>query len=177
VLLEKEIVRAYKESRRKDWSNQVPVASGLINATSYRRKAVDLVHQRAEAAFDLIELKVASNNPLYAAMEILENGLVWLLSRQNKAALGYIGNPIIEANDLRLVVLAPERFYELDKHLDRPDPRIAHQIGKPLDRGLAALGKRHGVTLAFQFQVLPHTFDIKPPYKSVLANLDQRSEL
>ena len=170
VCLERALVDACLTAGRTDWSNQVPLASGLVDGSSYRRKAIDLVHQRNDQAFDLIELKVASDNPLYAAMEILQYGLVWLLSRRDRERLGYAGKAIIEAEDVLFVVLAPEIYFE---------NRDVRRIGKPLDRGLSVLGEKHGVRLGFRFQSFPSAFrgDFKYEAKDLLTALDKRREL
>jgi hypothetical protein len=170
VCLERALVDACLMAGRTVWSNQVPLASGLVDGSSYRRKAIDLVHRRGDRAFDLIELKVASDNPLYAAMEILQYGIAWLLSRRDRERLGYAGKPIIEADDVLLVVLAPEIYFE---------NRDVRRIGKPLDRGLSVLGEKHGVKLGFQYQSFPSTFrgDFKYEAKELLAALDKRREL
>jgi hypothetical protein len=169
VCLERALVNACLKAGRTDWSNQVPLAK-FVGKSSYSRKAIDLVHQRGAHAFDLIELKVASDNPLYAAMEILQYGLVWLVSRRDRERLGYAGKPIIEANDVLFVVLAPEVYFE---KLD------VGRVGKPLDRGLSVLGEKHGVRLGFQFQTFPSAFrgDFKYEAKDLLAALDKRREL
>jgi hypothetical protein len=68
VVLERAIAAACGRTGRTDWANQVPVASGLIVGAADRRRAIDLVHKRGERHFELIELKIASDTPLYAAL-------------------------------------------------------------------------------------------------------------
>ena len=77
---------------------------------------------------------MASDTPLFAAMEILKNGLVFLYSRRWRALLGYVEsrNPILWADAVALVVLAPAPFYVLD--------------GKPCDFRWLAEGLRAGLT-------------------------------
>lgn len=64
--LEKAVARAAGEA----WVNQVPTASGLVSATSDRSRNLDLVYRLAPDRFEFIELKIESDNPLYAAIEI-----------------------------------------------------------------------------------------------------------
>jgi hypothetical protein len=71
VTLERAAVNGAAVQGRQDWSNQIPIASGLISGAKDRRRAIDLVHQRGPEAFDFLELKIGSDNPLYAAIEIL----------------------------------------------------------------------------------------------------------
>ena len=167
VVLERKLIKACLNFHREDWSNQVPVASGLTGPRSYKRKAIDLVHRRGPTAFDFVELKVGSDNPLYAAMEILQYGVVWLLSRRDRARLVYLGKAIIEANDVRLVVLAPEPFFE---------GRAVGKLGTLLNRGLAALGQKFAVTMGFCFQALPATLEWPGEYspKELTTLLDAR---
>src|SRR5579862_1258800 len=65
--LERAIARVMPEA----WVNQVPTASGLTDADDGKR-SLDLVWQAASGRFEFIELKVESDNPLHAAMELLQ---------------------------------------------------------------------------------------------------------
>ncbi|MBT5266113.1 MAG: hypothetical protein HOL85_14850 [Rhodospirillaceae bacterium] len=155
VTLERALIAAALVQGRRDWSNQVPIASGMAGSGD-RRRAIDLVHERGPGTFDFVELKIASDNPLFAAIEILEYGLVWLLSRQHRASLGYVGRPPIEATEVRLSVLAPSAYYrELD----------LSWLADGLDVGLRELGKREGgVNLAFAFEAFPPRFSWPAEY-------------
>ncbi|WP_119269793.1 hypothetical protein [Taklimakanibacter deserti] len=168
VTLERAVTAAAVAQRRRDWSNQIPIASGLIVGPGDRRRAVDLVHQRGSGAFDFVELKVRSNNPLYAAIEILQYGLVWLLSRQNRDILGYGGKTLIMASDVRLSVLAPSTYYR-DLNLS--------WLANGLTEGVQALGEANGVLLSFGFDAFPQWFSwpgAEPA--TVLSALDARRQ-
>jgi hypothetical protein len=144
VTLERAIVNAAQAGGRKDWCNQITVAAGIIAGN---RRAIDLVYQRGPAAFDLIELKIASNTPHSAAIEILEYGLIWLLSRRERERLGYAGKPLIEATDIGLSVLAPHAYY---RNLD------LSWLASGLDAGVRELGNRiDGVKMGFAFTEFP----------------------
>lgn len=149
VTLERALIRAAVGCGRMDWSNQVPVISGIAGARAYKRQAIDLVHHLPDGGFEFVELKIWSNTPLHAAIEVLLYGLFWLLSRESKTTLGYPDNPILDASVLRLSTLAPAAFY------DRLNPS---ELADAIDRGVHALGQRHGVTMRFRQMAFPQTF-------------------
>lgn len=140
ITLERRLIRALTAAGRTDWSNQVPLISGVAGPHAYKKRAVDLVHQTPEGGFELVELKVASNTPLFASIEILVYGLLWLLSRRDRHRLRYAGRPVVEATTLRLSVLAPAAFYA---------PYDLADLVHALDEGVAALGRECGVTMSF----------------------------
>lgn len=110
IRLERAIVERWPGS----WTYQMPVASGLFDKYSDKRRDVDLVHDRKDGHYDLIELKIESDTPLYAAMEILGYGLVYLASRSDRAAnLRYetADRPVLKASRITLCVLAPKSYY------------------------------------------------------------------
>jgi hypothetical protein len=65
-LLEKTLEKTIARRCGDDWVNQVPTASGLVGSGE-RQRNLDLVHRLSETQYDLIELKVGSDTPLYAA--------------------------------------------------------------------------------------------------------------
>ncbi|MFC3440120.1 hypothetical protein ACFOKF_02730 [Sphingobium rhizovicinum] len=170
VTLERAIVSAARSRGRSDWSNQVPIASGMIAGGGDRRRAIDLVHRRGPNAFEFVELKVGSDNPLYAAVEILKYGFVWLLSREHSARLGYGGKSLVEASDVRLSVLAPHPYY---------DGLNLGWLEAGLSRGVMALGaERQEVRLSFAFEAFPISFVWPDPDPmTALSALDQRTRV
>jgi hypothetical protein len=142
VVLERAIVAVCAREGRTDWSNQIPVASGLIAGAADGRRAIDLVRQCGERHFELIELKIASDTPLYAAVEIVGYGCIWLLARAHPPALT---TAILDADRIDLRVLAPLAYYA------RYD---LAELEAALDRGCRALGQTHGVTMSFAFLAL-----------------------
>ncbi len=101
------------------WVNQVPVCNGVIRKGKANAYRIDLVNQTDDVSYDLIELKYSnvgiggSNNPLHAAIEILKYAFVYFLFRQ-RGLLGDVPpakNHVIQASAIRLVILAPERWY------------------------------------------------------------------
>lgn len=143
LILERGIVNACGD----DWSNQMPTASGLTGPTTGKRAAVDLVHRHDAKTYSLIELKVNSDNPLFAAIEILMYGLLFVWSKNNLEQLGYDEQtqPVLAANNVMLSVLAPRSYYsDFDLTI----------FAANLNSGLDEFGTRHGVTLGFEFRAL-----------------------
>jgi hypothetical protein len=143
VRLERALIVACERLGRSDWSNQVPVASGVAGAKAERRRAIDLVHQRSPEHFELVELKVASDTPLYASFEIIGYTCIWLLSRLDSHAPD---NLLLEAREIDAVVLAPTAFYA---------PYKLDTLCRQLDDDLQRLGHEHGVALSFRFEAFP----------------------
>lgn len=127
-----------------DWSNQMPTASGLVGSASNKKTAVDLVYREESTTYSFIELKVASNNPLFAAIEILRHGLLFVWSRNNQEKLGYDVElqPVLAANNVTLMVLAPSEYYQ---SFDLTN------LASALNSGLDEFGGRHDLTLGFEF--------------------------
>lgn len=102
----------------ENWMNQMPVCNGLLGKGGSNACRVDLVH-RDESSYNLIELKYSdkddggSDNPLFAAMEILRYGLVYLLFRKHQllTTKSSKDHHIMGATKIQLVVLAPSSWY------------------------------------------------------------------
>ena len=152
--LEKTLEKSIVVVTENDWANQVPVASGLVNRGEGKR-AIDLVHQNANNTYEFIELKIGPNadTPLFAAMEILLYGLIYVFSRKNMTVLKYDShNILLTANSVELQVLAPAEYY------------TGHQLGwleKSLSDGLSTLSKEVGYDLSFRFRSFPEEFEWK----------------
>jgi len=161
VRLERTLMNACERQGRTDWSNQVPVASGIGGASRQRRRAIDLVHQKGPGYFELIELKIASDTPLYAAIEIIGYTIIWLLSRDKASE-----NPLLSAQRIDARVLAPASYYA------RYD---LGALARLLGEELAALGARHDVTLSFVFEQFSDALaDFPYSDERLLAVLDGR---
>lgn len=168
--LERAFIRACLALGRKDWSNQVPIASGIAGPSAHKTSAVDLVHQRSTESFELIELKVGSDTPLYAAIEIVVYGLIWILSRQDRERLRYPTTPILSASEITLAVLAPAKpFYQVPT-LD--------WLSEPLTQGISDLARRElAVRMSFEFQQFSPPFAWPAEYtaQELYAHLCSRS--
>lgn len=115
VCFERKLAKHFKEHDLKNWWNQMPVASGLVGTYSDRRRAIDLVHRDKKAeTYDFIELKIASDSPVYALMEIVLYGLIYLVSRDNPDYLSEKSkeSEVFQAKKINLRVLAPEVYFE-----------------------------------------------------------------
>ena len=165
VILERAIVNACAADGRRDWSNQVPVASGVARSSSEKRRAIDLVQKIDDAHFAFIELKVASDTPLYAAFEIISYVGVWLQSRS-----GARQTDLLNATRIDSRVLAPSEYYARYK---------LGALERLLDEELTAYGARHGVRLSFGFETLPQGFTPMQSYTDpeIFALLDGRQPL
>ena len=143
VFLERLIV---KTQVGKDWVNQVPVASGLTSSAGGRR-AIDLVHKSEDDWYELIELKAdhRGGTPLFAVMEILQYGVLYIFSRKNAQTLGYTKKGILDANGIHLRVLAPADYYE---------PYNLSRLEKSIDRGLTSFLAKSNFKMDFKFETL-----------------------
>ena len=121
--------------QRPDW---------LGSTTDNRRAAIDLVLREDSSTYSLIELKVASDTPLFAAIEILMYGLLFVWSKNNREELGYDleTQPVLAANKVTFGVLAPGSYY---------DGFDLTTLASTLDSGLNAFGKQHDLRLGFKF--------------------------
>ena len=95
------------------WANQVPTASGLVHPNADRSRKIDLVHKRGDRAYEFIELKVGSDTPLYAAMEILKYGVLYVFAREREEIFSSAkkGHELLRAEKILLKVLAPATYY------------------------------------------------------------------
>jgi len=108
VTLERGII----QSTGEHWGNQVATSSGLTGPNYDKNRHIDLVHNLAQGAWEFIELKVNSDTPLYAAMEILQYGLLFLFSRHYQQELRYdTSKELLQATQIHLKVLAPSCYY------------------------------------------------------------------
>lgn len=153
--LEKTLEKSIVAVTGNDWANQVPVASGLVSSKEGHR-AIDLVHLKANNAFEFIELKIddGSGGPLFAAMELLLYGLIYVLSRDNMDELGYSSKDkiLFAAKSVELQVLAPAAYYK--------DCKLTW-LEETLSTGLSALSKDFDYDLSFKFRSFPEKFEWK----------------
>jgi len=149
VSFERALIFALVAAGRTDWSNQVPLISGFGGPGAFRRRAVDLVRRHTDDCFEFVELKMDSDTPVFAAVEILVYGLLWLLSRREREALGYRSNPILDARTLRLSVLAPHPYYS---------GFPVKAFGAAINEGLHTVALRLGVSMDFRFMAFPSAF-------------------
>ena len=133
-------------------------------------------------AFDFVELKIKSNNPLYAAIQILIYGLFYVFSRVNAVDLGYSVKklPVLKAKKVNLCVLAPTNFYYY-KNKGTEHSYNLEWLAKSLDRGIQKLAeyKLHDdpVTMGFRFEALrPEDFEPSDAKEITQKDRKQRPE-
>jgi hypothetical protein len=138
------------------WGNDVPTASGLVNDRG-RQMNIDLAHQIPDG-FEFIELKLESNTPYEAALQILRYGAVYLLYRlEPELARRFRGNRMMNAKRIVLEILAPMRYYTFE---DVDLPLLEAQ----LDRQVAKFAEEHaaGLSLSFRFMAFHTGFVFRP---------------
>ncbi len=151
IILERQLVG----HAGRHWANQVPVASGLAGPNQDKRRAVDVVLQHGEREFTLFELKIASDTPLFAAMEILLHGMLLIFTRQHLAKLGYAQKDykLLGADVVHLCVLAPRSYYGAYE-LKMLEASVNDGFAK-----LCAHDLPFDLAMDFKFEVFPTDFD------------------
>ena len=138
------------------WGNDVPTASGLIDSGG-RQMNVDLAH-RVTDGFELVELKLESNTPYDAAIQVLRYGAIYMLYRlEPDLARRFQSHEMIRAKRIVLVVLAPYGYFS-QSDVDLP------LLERQLNRDVAIFANKHNsaVSLSFHFAALPPEFIYKP---------------
>jgi len=110
---EKQLEKNIAKLLGKDWFNQIPTASGLTSSSALKKASIDLVFRIRPHCYELIELKCESNNPLFAAIEILLYGLLYIHAREHQEAMKYplSDDSLLIADEISLHVLAPKAYY------------------------------------------------------------------
>jgi len=162
--LERAIVAACGES----WSNQMPTASGLVGPAVDKRAAVDLVCRESSSRYSLVELKVGSDNPLFAAIEILMYGLLLVWSKEHVEELRYDiqKQPVLGATTITLSTLAPARYYS-NYNL--------RELGNSITNGLVEFGENFGLELNFEFSKFGPAYDGGLDPQRILTAVQTRS--
>ena len=177
VTLERAIIRITDSN----WVNQCPTFAGLLDSGG-RRAGIDLIH-RVGNEYDFIELKVAANTPLHAAMEILQYGVIYVFSRIHAVPLGYSDESLklLRAKRVHLRVLAPSNYFPeaFRPWLCRLERAICGCLS-----GFAGTMPLLGVTMDFAFQSFPEEFAWNPEdidneecLKNLLRALHRRESL
>ena len=160
VCLERLIVNATSD----DWVNQVPMVSGLTRSGD-RRRAIDLAHRCGNGSYELIELKVnqVAGSPLFAAMEILQYGLLYIFYREHLKTLEpqqleAKKKELLKAAAIHLKVLAPASYYKSRNGEDYKLGPLKKMINDGLEAFLA--DRRFGFEMDFEFQKFHRDFDL-----------------
>jgi len=78
------------------------------------RRAIDLVRFIGPRHYAFVELKLGSDNPLYAAFEILGYALAYLHARAD-GWTGPGGHDVFDAERIELIILGPKGWSRNDK--------------------------------------------------------------
>jgi hypothetical protein len=146
--LEKAIVTTAPDT---SWANQVPTASGLYQAHRDRHRNIDLVRRRGPGTYDFIELKVGSNTPTYAALEVLQYAALYSFARRHYSEHERAQHELLQADTIHLRVLAPAAYYRTEPVAD---------LDRSINQGLAAFGTAEALawTMDFAFLAFPARF-------------------
>lgn len=164
--LEIQLQRAIIKSERnmpldaRKWANHVPTASGLWDHRCDKHRAIDLVHlcqgQNRYDIIEFIELKVDTDggHPVYAAIEVLLYGILYIFSRRHLEVLEYkpTEQPLLQAKVVHLVVLAPCEYY---------DGYQFEWLEREITNGLRRfIQESEGYKIDFKFHEFPKDFSI-----------------
>jgi len=156
-----QIAEAGKLLATREWANQIPVASGLLNKDSDKSAHVDLGHQVRTDAYEMTELKMLerSGHALSAAMQATRYASLYLFSRLHRKELGYLirGNRWLDAGYIGVRVLAPVDYYSTIPDLRR----VLLWLEGWLTDGYMGFIDSHrmsGLTMDFRFTAFPRGF-------------------
>lgn len=178
VLLE----RAIAALDMTKWTCQMSTSSGVqtvqlgarqVNLNS--RRSIDLVRHIGQGRYAFIELKVGSDNPLYAAFEILGYALAYLHSRDN----GWTGTKerdVFDAENIELTILGPNKWYTYgkrgtEKRFEYKLDWLADEIAASLNAFVTSeLEGRPAFTMTFR------KFPDDYPEQPLLTNRDKQAK-
>ena len=139
----------------KTWGCQMSTSSGVQGQFLHRRRAIDLVRFISPGQYAFVELKVGSDNPLYAAFEILGYALAYLHAKSN----GWRGkgtHDVFDAERVELTILGPYRWYKYgkrgtDKQFEYKLDWLANEIANSLNAFvMAELKGKPAFTMKFR---------------------------
>lgn len=166
--------RDFIEVAGDDWANQVPTSSGLLGPWADKRRAIDLVECKGEGVFEFIELKIESDTPLIAALEVLDYAALYAFTRLNADELGYGPgfSELLEAQHIKLRVLAPQPFYGFKTRGDRR-PYQLEWLEQALHTATSRLSKRIGreFQMDFRFEIFPDEFAWGPEHRRCRSHI------
>jgi hypothetical protein len=115
------------------WACQMSTSSGVQGPYLHRRRAIDLVRFISKHHYAFVELKVGSDNPLYAAFEILGYALAYLHARTNGKKTGTGEHDVFDAEKIELTILGPADWYRFSKQDDYKLDWLANDIATSLN--------------------------------------------
>jgi hypothetical protein len=150
---EKTLEKSIAKLPSPDWVNQVPTSSGLIGSSSDKLRNIDLVHSLGKREYEFIELKINSDTPMFAAFEIVINGMIYLLSREFYSNQSIDSKEILNAKKVHLQTLAPQNYYfrySLDWLEDELNKGLKTFLSEKLD---------DNIEMDFSFTSFPESFN------------------
>lgn len=114
------------------WTCQMSTSSGIQGSYLHRRRAIDLVRFIGEHHYAFVELKVDSDNPLYAVFEVLGYALAYLHARANGVA-GTGEHNVFDAEKIELTILGPANWYSFSKQDEYKLDWLANDIATSLN--------------------------------------------
>lgn len=167
-VLEKNVVKHPKHTL---WVNQVPVASGVFTGRADGHRAIDLVCRVCEGNYEFVELKIRSNNPVYAAYEILLYGVVYVFYRKNAILWnkGDAEKEILKAEAVSLIVAAPHDYFKGYPHLEKLQNLLSMQLSNWASKTI------EGFSMNFRFDSFDYDDSEKCIEKNVNSFLDKKS--
>lgn len=158
--------RAVCKARSNVWTYQMPTSSGLRGKHKDKRRSIDLVRMVSPHAFEFIELKVASNDPVYAVQEVLGYGLAYLHARASgfqKRVADTKG--VLQASCVTLVVLGPNAWYR--QHLERTRSQTEFEwLVRAINSGLSAERRRSPGLDQFNLSLRSFSYDKRNPHSA-----------
>lgn len=181
VALERKLVVQPNEG----WWAQIPTSSGF-NVRGATKRSIDLVQEIRKDEFRFIELKInpRTNNPIYAAIELIVYGIFYSLIRRNpdlRSKLHEGSSRLLDASAVEFAVFAPWNYYT--KSLPTAEDKVKLlRFGKKLSDAVADLGS-NTVRLSFAFRVFDEaalradieTVDLRYLFKEAKELGDDRS--
>ena len=155
---ERKVISVAREAGRTDWTYQMPTMSSVTGPDANKKRSIDLVHRLADAHYELIELKLGSNDPAQAAFEIIFYGLAYLRARAHLDGSADDEHEVLNASRIDLVVLASRACYLYKmRHADFTIPCQLHRLTCVLNETLLVIRSTLALpgldTLTFGFKV------------------------
>lgn len=122
-----------------------------------------------DQTYEFIELKVGSDHPLRAAIQLLQYAVLNVFARRRYAPDLVQRRPLLRARQITLTVLAPATFYQ--------EYDFAW-LEESLDRGAATLGlAAPNLKMSFRFQAFPADFLWPGPESDPGTAMQKRSSV
>jgi hypothetical protein len=166
---EKTLEKAIAKLPSRDWVNQVPTSSGLVSDSSDKLRNIDLAHRLGPRNFEFIELKVESDTPMFAAFEIVVNGLIYLLSTEFYSESYIDAKETLSAKVIHLQTLAPQNYYSRYSLA-----WLEGELNKSL-KNLLATRFDSRIEMDFSFTSFPNSFAWPCEDKELMEALNNRA--